>query len=463
MSSERGTRADALASSGRGEREVAVRLRGISKVYPLLSKPSDRLKQFLVMGRKQYFDTVQALHDVDLEVYRGETVGIVGRNGSGKSTVLQIAAGLLRANAGTVETNGRVAALLELGAGFNPDFTGIENIRLNAAILGLTAEETEERMERVIEFSGLGRDVERPVSTYSSGMFVRLAFSVAISVDPDVLIVDEALAVGDEGFQRKCLARIDEMKNQGVAILFVSHAMSMINQLCDRAVLFDRGEVILDGSPRVVGSAYYKICNATKDEYERARAEILGMAADAAPQVATHSSELVSQSRVEYESQGARISDPRIETTDGERVNILARKRHYVLRYEVTFTDDAEQVRFATLFKTLQGVELGGRATHRSNDPMPDFEAGETVSVAFEFTCDFLSGTFFVNMGVNGLVDGERRSLHRILDGVMFQVVSDSDDSLTGLIELDIVPSVERAGKTLPFAEPASDAAPPAD
>ncbi len=433
--------------------EVAVQADGpaivvddLSKVFPVFKRPTDRLLQMLSFGRKRYYDTFVALNRVSMTIKHGETVGIVGRNGSGKSTLLQIIAGLLQPTGGEVSVSGRAAALLELGAGFNPEFTGRENIYLNASILGLNQAEIDARYDDIVAFSGLGEFIDRPVVTYSSGMYVRLAFSIAASVDPDILIVDEALAVGDEGFQRKCLARIEALKERGTTILFVSHAMGMITQLCDRAVLMDRGEVLVIGEPKLVASNYYRLTHAPADDRERVRTEILTAAADddGEPELRSGLDEkLQSQSRVEYESLGARILDPRIETVNGQQVNQLSRGRMYRVRYGVTVEQDCRQVRFATLFKTKTGVELAGRATHRLHDTMLDLKAGERLELTFDFPCSFLPGTYFINVGINGLVDGERKSLHRILDAVMFQVLPDADTSMVGIIDLGIIPSVD--------------------
>lgn len=429
--------------------QPAIVIENVSKAFSIFKRPADRLLQMLSMGHGRYYDVFMALSGVSLTVNRGETVGIVGSNGSGKSTLLQVIAGLLQPNGGSVTVHGRPAALLELGAGFNPEFTGRENIYLNAAILGLTQEEIDARFDSIVEFSGLADFIDRAVNTYSSGMYVRLAFSIAVSVDPDILIVDEALAVGDEGFQRKCLARIEAMRDAGATILFVSHAMGMVTQLCDRAVLMDRGEVLIDGEPKEVASNYYRLTHAPGADRERIRAEILGRGrtAEAAPAAKEVESGMdatfVSESRVEHGGNGATIQDPRIETVNGQRVNLLVRGRSYVLRYDVSFEGACRKVRFATLFKTKTGVEVGGRATQRLADDLPDFKPGDRISVAFEFTCALMPGTYFANTGVNGLVGGERESLHRILDALMFQVLPDPDDSLVGIVDLGIIPSID--------------------
>ncbi|MEQ9332750.1 ABC transporter ATP-binding protein [Thalassobaculum sp.] len=424
--------------------EPAIVIEDVTKIFSIFKRPTDRLLQMLSMGRRRYYETFVALNRVTVTIHRGETVGIVGPNGSGKSTLLQIIAGLLQPSGGRVSVTGRAAALLELGAGFNPEFTGRENIYLNASILGLSQAEIDARYDDIVAFSGLGDFIDRPVVTYSSGMYVRLAFSIAASVDPDILIVDEALAVGDEGFQRKCLARIEALRDKGTTILFVSHAMGMITQLCDRAVLMDRGEVLLIGEPKLVASNYYRLTHAPATDRERIRTEIRSAVAEEEAEIHAGLDEtLQNQSRVEYESQGARILDPRIETMNGMRVNQLSRGRMYKVRYDVAFDSDCEQVRYATLFKTMTGVELSGRASHRLHDTMPNPRTGERAVLTFEFPCSFLPGTYFINVGVNGLVAGERQSLHRIMDAVMFQVLPDTDDSLVGILDIGIIPSVD--------------------
>jgi len=427
--------------------EPAIVIQDVTKAFSIFKRPADRLLQMLSMGMGRYYDVFMALRGVSLTVRRGETVGIVGTNGSGKSTLLQVVAGLLQPNGGSVDVRGRPAALLELGAGFNPDFTGRENIYLNAAILGLTQEEIDARYDSIVEFSGLADFIDRSVNTYSSGMYVRLAFSIAVSVDPDILIVDEALAVGDEGFQRKCLARIEAMRDAGATILFVSHAMAMITQLCDRAILMDRGEILIDGEPKEVASNYFRLTHAPGSDRERIRTEILerGSRGEAPAGVEASLDEtFVNESRVEHGGKGATITEPRIETVNGQHVNLLARGKNYVLRYDVVFDRPGHKVRFAMLFKTKTGVEIGGRVTHRLSDDMPDFAPGERVSIAFEFTCALMPGTYFANTGVNGEVGGERQSLHRILDALMFQVLPDPEETVSGIVDLGIIPSLER-------------------
>ncbi|RIZ65169.1 MAG: ABC transporter ATP-binding protein [Methylococcales bacterium] len=235
---------------------IAIRVNNLSKCYQLYNQPADRLKQFLWRGKRQFFREFWALHDVSFEVGKGEVLGIIGRNGAGKSTLLQLLCGTLTPTSGNVEVNGRIAALLELGAGFNPEFTGRENVFMSAAILGLSPNEIEERYEDIVDFSGIRDFIDQPVKTYSSGMYVRLAFSVATSVDPDILIVDEALSVGDGEFARKSFDRIRAMKEAGKTILFCSHSLYQVEAFCDRVLWLEQGELKEIGMPSMAIVAY---------------------------------------------------------------------------------------------------------------------------------------------------------------------------------------------------------------
>jgi len=245
--------------------EDAIRVSNLSKCYQIYDSPRDRLKQFFyprirrVAGRgpRSYFREFWALKDVSFEVGKGETIGVIGRNGSGKSTLLQLICGTLSPTSGSVDTNGRIAALLELGSGFNPEFTGRENVYMNGAVLGLRQDEIDARFDQIASFADIGQFMEQPVKTYSSGMFVRLAFAVAVHVAPDILIVDEALSVGDIAFRNKCMLRIREMHDRGTSILFVSHDMSTLQLICNRVIWINDGKIIAEGDPTSVCQEYY--------------------------------------------------------------------------------------------------------------------------------------------------------------------------------------------------------------
>ena len=250
------------------DEKMVIRADNLGKCYRIYDNPKDRLKQALWRGRRQYYREFWALRDVSFEVRRGETLGIIGRNGSGKSTLLQMICGTLTPTEGAVQTNGRVAALLELGSGFNPEFTGRENVAINARLLGLSEEEVDEKFEQIVEFSEIGQFIDQPVKTYSSGMFVRLAFAIASHSDPDVLIVDEALSVGDFAFQNKCITRIKQLRDKGMTLVFVSHDLSTLQLICDRAIWIHQGQLRSEGDPIRICQDYYGFTGNGKDKLE---------------------------------------------------------------------------------------------------------------------------------------------------------------------------------------------------
>jgi ABC-type polysaccharide/polyol phosphate transport system ATPase subunit len=247
--------------------DMALRVEGVAKQYRIYAHPSDRLKETLTRGLLKRHREFWALREISFEIERGTTTGIVGPNGSGKSTLLQIITGTLEPTHGSVSVNGRVAALLELGAGFNLEFTGLENIYMNAALMGFSRRETEARLSDIERFAEIGDFVHQPVKTYSSGMYVRLAFAVAVNTDPDILVVDEALSVGDTIFQHRCVRRIKEMQERGTTILFVSHEPTLVRALCSRAILLSGGQMIADGTPMEVLNRYQRVIMAREEAY----------------------------------------------------------------------------------------------------------------------------------------------------------------------------------------------------
>ncbi|HOA93803.1 MAG TPA: ABC transporter ATP-binding protein, partial [Quisquiliibacterium sp.] len=255
-------------------------VRHVSKHYPIYARPADRLLQMFARGRRRYYREFRALDDVSFAVERGQTLGVIGRNGAGKSTLLQIVCGTLAPTSGTVQVNGRIAALLELGTGFNPEFSGRDNLAINAAILGLSPAQIAERTDDILAFADIGEFIDQPVKTYSSGMYVRLAFSVAIHVSPDILIVDEALAVGDAFFQTKCMQRMKRMLDDGVTMLFISHDIAAVKALCRQVLWLERGTVRAHGPTTEVAALY------TQDWVAQANRQAQAGASDEARAVA---------------------------------------------------------------------------------------------------------------------------------------------------------------------------------
>ncbi len=429
--------------------ENAINIECLTKTYLIYEKPSDRLKQFLFRGRKRFYKEHPALKGISLEIKRGETVGLVGRNGSGKSTLLQIIVGTLPQTSGNCKVNGRISALLELGAGFNPEFTGRENIYMNAAILGLSKAETDSKFDSIVEFSGIKNFIDRPVKTYSSGMYIRLAFSVAVATDPEILIVDEALAVGDEAFQKKCFDKIQSLKDSGTTILFVSHSAGAIVEICDRAVLMDSGEILMIDSPKKVIANYHKMIFAPQDKISEIRDQILGNSSGGnslqnsefeslEEDEASYDKNLLPETTVTYESNGAIISNPRIVDMKDRQVNLLDRRGKYKVKFDVQFNKHSESVLFGMLIKSMSGIEIAGSTSATRQNAVTIAEAGSRAEVEFTFDCLLMAGTYFINCGCSGLIAGERKFLHRIIDGLMFRVNPEPEILVGGIADLYI-------------------------
>jgi len=453
--------------------EIAIRIQNLSKCYQIYDAPRDRLKQFVLpplrrmMGRspEKYYHDFWALKDVSFEIKKGETVGIIGRNGSGKSTLLQMICGTLNPSGGSIQTHGRIAALLELGSGFNPEFTGRENVYMNAAVLGLSNKEIDSRFDFIVAFADIGNCIDQPVKTYSSGMMVRLAFAVAINVDPEILIVDEALSVGDELFQRKCFSRIEAIRASGATILFVSHSGSAIVELCDRAVLLDEGKKLAIGVPKLIVGRYQKLLYAPTDKRDIIREQI--RRADECvvksvsepegtlsedhltmkriqEQLESFDPNLKPSSTIEYESHGAYIESPVVLTLSGQQVNNLVRGVNYRYIYTVKFVKSACNVRFGMLIKTTSGVELGGGVSaNLVKDGLALVKAGSSYRVEFRFRCILNQGVYFLNAGVVGDVNGAETYLHRLIDIAMFRVQPDTENLATGIIDFGCYPEIE--------------------
>ena len=447
------------------ERAIAIEARGLTKTYRVYAHPSDRLKQMLWPGSRRFYRDFVAVRDVDLEMSRGETVGIVGRNGSGKSTLLRMLCGTLAPSAGTLAVHGRVAPILTLGTGFNPEFTGRENVLMNAAILGVSDALARDRLDSIAAFADIGAFFDQPVRSYSSGMYSRLAFAVAIHADPDVLVVDEVLAVGDEAFNRKCFARIEEIKRRGATILFVSHSPGLVVELCDRAVLMDAGERLLTSDPKTVIARYHRLLYAPRtqvapireeirrlDRGEEERPAVVAKALAARPRapggeraLGRYDPKLVSESTVEYAQQGARIRNPRIVDLRGERVNVLAAGETYHYTYEVEFDADAFRVRFGMMVKLVTGFEIGGQASHPPRAGIEHVPAGAIARVRFPFRALLTPGVYFLNAGVLGIRDDVMGYLHRVLDAAVFRIEPSGPQRATGAVDLarELGPTVE--------------------
>lgn len=425
--------------------DIAIRVSNLSKCYEIYNAPRDRLKQFVaprlqrMAGQTpgQYYREFWALKDISFEIKKGETVGIIGRNGSGKSTLLQLICGTLSPTGGSVETNGRIAALLELGAGFNPEFTGRENVYMNAAVLGLSKEEVDKRFDDIAAFADIGEFIEQPVKKYSSGMYVRLAFAVQAMIDPDIFIVDEALAVGDEKFQRKCFARLEELKSRGCSILFVSHSPASIIELCDRTLWLEQGERLMYSAAPETIRAYQKLIYAPVEEQKRLAqgyraadrsGEVTAAMSQAESTIVSgaHTSDsfdagLVPETRVVYPAQGAEIESMRVLDAAGQVVNVLQPGHVYTFEMAGRFMADFAGIFFAVHIRTVSGVVITGQRYPEEGRYFEHIAAGQAFKTSFAVRMDLLPGVYFAGGGIWS--SQEPNCPHRILDALMFRVV----------------------------------------
>ncbi len=408
--------------------EFAIEVEGLSKCYQIYAHPRDRLLQMLVHSRRQFYREFWALRDVSLAVGRGETVGIIGRNGSGKSTLLQLICGTLNPSGGTIRTGGRIAALLELGSGFNPEFTGAENVFVNGSVLGLSADEIRQRYDSIVAFADIGAHLQQPVKTYSSGMMMRLAFSVAMHVDPAILVIDEALAVGDIRFQNKCFRKLNEFREAGCAILLVSHMPSLVEAFCDRVVWLNEGQVRVTGEPARVVRDYvnymtHGVTTAVPVVIEEAMPtpEPMRQAGDS-----TWAWVSIGASHNVRKSGGARIKEVRVSLAGDEgalRIDPVATE--VVIELRVAFDDEvARPLLGVGLFNQLNEPVIHFNTFNIEQAPLAGRCESEIV-YRVEFRIPPLRpGEYLVALGVDDGIPGASSLLFHVYDAWTFQVAS---------------------------------------
>ncbi|MDH3920262.1 MAG: ABC transporter ATP-binding protein [Rhodospirillales bacterium] len=446
--------------------EVAIWVDGVSKRYEQPAKSRKGAERVFEVGNDGGDGQLWTLKDVSFRVYKGETLGIIGRNGAGKTTLLRVISNITQPTSGSVKVSGSIAPVLALQSGFNPQFTGRENVYLKCAIMGLSRKETDNRIEDILDFANIHEFIDRPLRTYSNGMRARLAFAVAFNAEPEILVIDEVLAVGDETFRRKCIARIAALKENGTTILFVSHSPPMVLQLCDRAILLDKGELLVAGDPKLIVSSYQRFVYAPHEERSKVRADLLAQASNGAPAAgvgdaipspetadpspkslpsADFDPALVPQSTTESIPQGARIIETAILDQDDRRVNLLSPRQAYKLTLTVVFPQPGTQVRYKMIIKTVEGLEVAGAESHPQADNRPFVDAGTKLVVTFPFVTRLAPGTYYVDAGIVGKIENRTMVLHRITDAVAFRVAADPDRPIMALTDISAGPVREVA------------------
>ena len=415
--------------------EVAIRADHISKAYKLFDSRKDRIREFFGIGHKQYHREHYALRDVSFEVKKGETVGIIGTNGAGKSTMLKIITGVLSPSAGEITVDGRISALLELGAGFNGEYTGMENIYLNGTMIGFSKKEIDEKLEDILSFAEIGEFVHQPVKTYSSGMFVRLAFAVAINIEPEILIVDEALSVGDAFFQVKCYHKFEEFRKQGRTIVFVSHDLSSIKKYCDRVILLDKGTKLDEGSPREMIDLYKKTIAASRgakqianaaEELKKKKEE--GRSPEESGETGLWREKMEENPECSsYGNGAAQIIDYCVTDQNGMITNVLTAGEEYAIRVKVEFFQPVSDPIMSVTFRDKQGTVICGTNTMYQNVDTGDVEPGEIRVVTFRQKMVLKGGEYLLCLGCTGFPSGIFTVYHRLYETCLIQVVSDQD------------------------------------
>ncbi|MBQ3104968.1 MAG: ABC transporter ATP-binding protein [Lachnospiraceae bacterium] len=402
-------------------KKIAISAENITKIYKLYDKPSDRMKEALIPGRKRRHKEHYALRGINMNIYQGETVGIIGTNGSGKSTILKIITGVLNPTGGSITVDGRISALLELGAGFNMEYNGIENIYLNGTMMGFSEKEIDARMQDILEFADIGDYVYQPCKTYSSGMFVRLAFAVAINIDPEILIVDEALSVGDVFFQAKCYHKFDEFKKRGKTILFVSHDLGSIAKYCDRVILLNKGVKLGEGGPKEMIDTYKQVL---VGQYELPSEE-----------------EGVNEKALEYGTKEAEIVGFYMTDEKGVRTTAILKGGSFTLHMRVRFHNSLPAPIFAFTIKDKQGTELTGTNSMVEKAFLGSVRAGEEKQITFTQRVDLQGGEYLVSLGVTGYEGDVFQVYHRLYDVLNLTVVSDKNT--VGVYDMNSVVRVE--------------------
>lgn len=429
----------------------AIRVKDVTKMYKLYNRNRDRVLDAFGFGKKKRYREHYALHNLSFDVSTGETVGIIGTNGAGKSTILKIITGVLSPTSGDVEINGRISALLELGAGFNQEYTGIENVYLNGTMMGYTKEEVDAKLQDILDFADIGDFVYQPVKTYSSGMFIRLAFAVAINIDPEILIVDEALSVGDVFFQSKCYKKFEEFRNEGKTVLFVSHDLGSIARYCDRVILLDHGRKVAEGEPKDIIDLYKRILVKQVDVEAvlRGETDTAGRSKETSGLMAKKDTKglwrdafEINPKLNEYGSGLAEIVDFGVFDEDGKLSNNLVKDKVFQIKTKIHFNQVIEDPIFTFTIKNRQGVAITG--TNTMFEKKNDFtaEEGDTYVCTFEQVMSLQSGTYLLSVSCTGYDGIDFVVYHRLYDVISLTVISDKDT--VGFFDMHSEVSVEK-------------------
>lgn len=442
----------------------AIEVKDVTKVYRLYEKPIDRLKESLNPRHKSYHKDFYALNGLSFHVEKGQTVGIIGTNGSGKSTILKIITGVLTPTTGEVNVDGKISALLELGAGFNMDYTGIENIYMNGTMMGFTKKEMDEKLQDILDFADIGDFVHQPVKTYSSGMFVRLAFALAINVEPEILIVDEALSVGDVFFQAKCYRRMEEIRQNGTTILMVTHDMGSIIKYCDKVVLLNKGEFIAEGEPGRMVDLYKKILANQMDslreelendfsggmEIEGSEKKVLSSKEAAAAHTGADAGLMkdkitINSDRTEYGDGRAEIFDLGLFDARGNLTNLLIKGEMFTIKERIRFNEKLQNPIFTYTIRDKKGTDLSGTNTMYEDADVKPVGPGDVYDVSFTQKMTLQGGEYLLSMSCTGFEEEEHVVYHRLYNVANITVISNKNTVGVYDMESEVETTLTRA------------------
>lgn len=430
----------------------AIEVKDVVKIYKLYDRPRDRVTDALGIGKEKKYKLHYALNGVSMNICKGETVGIIGTNGSGKSTILKIITGVLTPTSGTVRVDGRISALLELGAGFNQEYNGIENVYLNGTMMGFSEKEIDRKLPAILEFADIGEYVHQPVKTYSSGMFVRLAFAVAINIEPEILIVDEALSVGDVFFQAKCYHKFEEFKQMGKTIVFVSHDLSSISRYCDRVFLLNQGTMLGEGSPKEMIDAYkrvlvgqYEMPDKTENREFLRDAAVAdeGKARQDGAEQKDADGQGINPDALEYGTGQARILEYYVTDDRGVRTAAIIKGSEFTLHLRVGFQEHIPAPIFAFSVKNVMGTEITGTNSMIEKAFLESAEPGQTKEITFTQRMNLQGGEYLLSFGVTGYNGDTFEVYHRLYDAMNITVVSDKNT--VGYYDMDSTVTVRDA------------------
>ena len=422
------------------DNSTAIQVENLTKIYHLYNSPQDRLKEALNPFKKSYHHDFYAMNDISFEIKKGETVGIVGKNGAGKSTLLKMITGVLTPSSGNIVTHGKIASLLELGAGFNPEMTGLENIYLNGTLMGFSREDMEPKIDAILDFADIGEFIHQPVKMYSSGMFARLAFSVSINVDPDILIVDEALSVGDLAFQMKCFKKFQDFQDQGRTILFVTHALDTVIRYCNRGIVIDAGKKVFDGSSKDAVDSFKKVLSGNFYDKKPSKYTSKTLQNDSTTILLKESFE--SPKELDFYGNGkATIIDYGILDEKGEPSTILDYNSEFNILMKVKFSEMIMEPIFAFTIKDAKGLEITGTNSSMKYVTTSTYEENQIITVTFTQKANIQLGKYALSLGCVNINENGVEVYNRIYDAILFDVIGAVQ--MVGFYDLESIVSVD--------------------